>query len=315
MIVKYLLFFLAAFIFTFSACSQADSSVFKISDRKYLSINYDNDFFNATDRYYTQGIKFELVLPGLRKSPVMHLLPKLSNSVVQYGLIAVQDCFTPASIRRDTFIRGDRPYAATMYLGHFKISNSEEKRERLTSEIDVGAIGPCAVCEQEQKAIHKALVNIQPLGWESQIRNDVLLNYRMRYDKNLLSSNYFNLTGLAEFNAGTIYDNASVGANIRLGKMQGYFANARTKKLQLYGFAQGWVKGVAYNGTMQGGLFSTSVNTVTAAEISNVVLRGTYGICLTYKNIALEYSKTYITREIKAWWPHGWGHVNIITYF
>ena len=93
----------------------------------------------------------------------------------------MQDCFTPASIRRDTFLRGDRPFAATMYLGHFKISNREEKKQRLISEIDLGAIGPCAVCEEEQKGIHRSLLNIQPLGWEFQISNDVLLNYRMRY--------------------------------------------------------------------------------------------------------------------------------------
>jgi lipid A 3-O-deacylase len=313
MYIRYLFHFVSIILLAAPVFSQNDSS--KVSDRRYFSYTYANDFFNMTDRYYTQGIKGDLILPAFRKLPLMKSLFTLSNSVRQYGLTAVQDCFTPASIRRDTILKGDRPFAATMYLGHFIISNREEKKQRLTSEIDIGAIGPCAVCEEEQKAIHRSLVNIQPLGWQFQISNDILLNYRMRYEQNLFSQKKIDLTGLAELNAGTIYDNMALGANLRLGKMQSYFANTRTKKFQLYGFAQGWVKGVAYNATMQGGFFSKSINTLSANEIAPVVLRGSLGICLSYKKIYLEYTRTYISREIKTWWPHGWGHITISFYF
>ena len=311
---KYL--FSICFIIYLSAFPQSDTLKHKTSDRKFLSTNYDNDFFTVTDRYYTQGIKFEFVSPAFKKLPLMFLLPKLSHSTVQYGLSAVQDCFTPASIRRDSFIQGDRPYAATMYLGHFAVSNNEEKKQKLTSEIDLGIIGPCAVCEQEQKAIHKALVNIQPLGWEFQIRQDILINYRMRYEKNIFVRNVIDLNALSEINVGTIYDNAAIGANLRVGKKQAYFENARSKKFYLYAYAQGWLKGVAYNATMQGGVFDkTSVNVVTANQIQNTVLRGSFGLCLTYKKIALEYGYVFISREITAWLPHAWGHVNVTTYF
>ncbi len=298
-----------------SGFSQSDSTISKISDRRCFSYTYSNDFFDETDRYYTQGINPTLVLPVFRKLPVMWVLPKLLNAVTQYGLTAVQDCFTPTSIRRDTILRGDRPFAATMYLGHFKISTREEKKQRLTSEIDLGATGPCAVCEEEQKGIHMALVNIQPLGWQFQISNDVLLNYRMRYEQNLFVRKIIDVTALAEFNAGTIYDNASLGANLRFGRMQNYFANVRSKKLQFYCFAQGWVKGVAHNGTMQGGLFSTSINTLSYNELEPVVLRGSLGVCLSYKWFYIEYTRTFITREIKAWLPHGWGHINLSFFF
>jgi lipid A 3-O-deacylase len=311
---KYL--FVLCFLISLSVFSQNDTSKYIVSDRKFLSSNYDNDFFTATDRYYTQGIKFELVLPAFRKLPLMFLLPKLSHSTIQCGLNAVQDCFTPASIRRDTFIQGDRPYAATMYLGHFAISNSEEKKQRLTSEMDLGIIGPCAVCEEEQKAIHTALVNIQPLGWESQLKQDILINYRMRYEKNIFTHNIIDLNALGEITAGTIYDNAAVGANLRFGKKQAYFENKRSKKFYFYAFAQGWFKGVAYNATMQGGVFDrTSVNKVTANQIQNVVWRGSFGLCLTYKKIALEYNYVFISREITAWLPHAWGHLNLVAYF
>jgi len=303
------LLFVCASVFAFS---QTDSS---LSTRRYFSYTYSNDFFSATDRYYTQGIHPELILPIFRKLPFMKILPQLSHSVNQYGLSGTQDCFTPASIRRDTILRGDRPFAATIFLGHFIISNDEEKKQRLTSEIDLGAIGPCAKCEEEQKGIHKMLVNIQPLGWEFQISNDFILNYRIRYEKNIFSKRFIDLTGLTELIAGTIYNNIALGAHLRFGKMQLYFANERSKKLQFYGFAQGWVKAVGYNASMQGGLFSKSVNTLGYSELSPVVLRGSFGLHLEYKKLAIEYSRIFITREIKTWWAHGWGYINITFYF
>lgn len=245
----------------------------------------------------------------------MKLLPQLKHSVIQYGLSATQDCFTPASIRRDTILKGDRPYSATIFLGHYKVSNDEKKKQRLASELDLGAIGPCAMCEEEQKGIHKALDNLQPLGWQFQIANDVYLNYRLRYDRNILAGRFMDLTALAEVNAGTIYDNAALGANLRLGSMQGYFENQRSRKFQFYGFAQGWAKAVGYNAALQGGLFSKSINTLTQAEIAPVVLKGTFGANLSYKGISLEYGRVFITREIKTWWDHGWGYINITTWF
>src|SRR5262249_4210768 len=152
-----------------------------LSTRRYFLYSYSNDFFNNTDRYFTQEIRPVLVLKAFRKLPLMKLMPQLENSVMQYGLSLAQDCFTPASIRRDTILKGDRPYSGTIFLGHFKISNDEKKKQRITSEIDVGAIGPCSKCEEEQKGIHKLINNLQPLGWQFQIANDLYLNYLMRY--------------------------------------------------------------------------------------------------------------------------------------
>src|SRR3954463_16117410 len=94
------LFFLAL-----NSFSQNDRTASRVSDRIYFSYTYSNDFFNETDRYYTQSIHPELVLKAFRKLPLMKLLPQLKSSVIQYGLSATQDCYTPASIRRDTVLK------------------------------------------------------------------------------------------------------------------------------------------------------------------------------------------------------------------
>jgi len=302
-------------LFAVNSLSQSDSTRGRTGDWRYFSYTYSNDFFNETDRYFTQEIHPELVLPVFRKLPFMKLLLQLRGATLRYGLSATQDCFTPASIRRDTILRGDRPYSGTIFLSHFKVSNQEEKKQRLTAQIDLGAMGPCAKCEEEQKGIHKMLVNIQPLGWEFQISNDLYLNYRLRYEKGIFGLRYIDLGGIGEINAGTVYNNATVGLTLRFGKMRPYFENSRSKKFQFYGFAQGWIKGVAYNATLQGGPFSKSIYVLGAPEISPVVLRGDFGARFSYKEIGIEFCRVFITREIRTWWSHGWGYISIIAYF
>ncbi|MGZ4037730.1 MAG: lipid A-modifier LpxR family protein, partial [Bacteroidia bacterium] len=153
----------------FAASAQSDTSDYSKTNR-YAHLFYENDFFSATDRYYTQGISGDFIAPIIRYSPVSYLLFRLNKrSQHYYGIAFEQDCFTPRSIRYDTLNTTERPYGANMYLSHFLTSIDPVKKRRLTTRLDLGIVGPCARCEDEQKAIHKALKNIRPLGWEYQI--------------------------------------------------------------------------------------------------------------------------------------------------
>lgn len=298
----------------FAAYGQHDSVA--ISTNKSITLNYENDYFTGTDIYYTQGIKLELVFPFLRYSPIMYLLPRLSNSTVRYEVNFDQDCFTPTSITVDSIQRGDRPYSGYIYLGHVKTSTQADKKQKLEAEADVGTLGKCAVCEQEQKMIHRWINDRQPDGWKYQTASELMLNYRLKYEKGLLNDTSIDISGYGQVEAGNIYDNAILGGQLRMGKMQSYFAGNRTRKFQLYGFLDGWAKAVAYNATLQGGLFSNNnPYTLPYSAIDHFVLGYTYGICLSYKSILLEYSSTHITHEILNGEYHGWGHISIAGYF
>jgi len=162
------------FLFFISNCQLQTANCFAQSNDtipKYRSyhFNYDNDFFNATDYYYTQGIRWEFNFPFIKKIPITKLLFRLHKSNDElFGITLNQDCYTPLSIRHSAIYYDEHPFAGAIYLGFQRVSNDEEKKERLSSEIDIGGMGPCAVCEEEQKGIHKGLNNIQPLGWEFQ---------------------------------------------------------------------------------------------------------------------------------------------------
>ncbi|MEO6883753.1 MAG: lipid A deacylase LpxR family protein [Bacteroidia bacterium] len=313
---RQILFLFIISFFSIRADAKSDTTESRISTNSSIKINYENDYFTGTDFYYTQGIKIEFVFPCWRYDPLMALLPKLSNSIVEYKINMDQDGFTPTSITVSSIQRGDRPYAGYVYIGHVKISTEEIKKQKLTSEMDIGVIGPSAECGEEQAMIHRWINDRQPDGWKYQIGNQAMMDYRIRYEKGLLNDTCIDFSGMGELNGGNVYDNIKLGGKLRLGKMQSYFSGNRTRKFQLYTFINGWMEGVAYNGTMQGALFSdNSIYTLPSNAINHIVLGYTCGICFSYQSISIDYSFTHISHEIKTGLYHGWGHIGIAAHF
>ncbi|HEX8515149.1 MAG TPA: lipid A deacylase LpxR family protein [Bacteroidia bacterium] len=309
-------------IFKFLNPLAAGNDSLNVRHENYFRYTYDNDFFNATDRYYTQGVRLELVLNTLQRNPVSKALLRFEGKNNYHGIAFERDGFTPRSIRVDSVYRGERPYAGFSVLSFFLISLDKAGKQKLYSQLELGVIGPLSMGEEEQKYIHRKLKNIQPLGWEHQVRNDIVLNYTARYEKGLVSHPNVELIGLVEARAGTLYDDASTGFMMRLGIMHGYFDNPGlsktpgTRKFQCYFFTRLIVKGVAYNATMQGGIFNrSSPHIISSAQITRIVGLAAAGIVISYKRLSLEYSKSYITPEFNGGLYHGWGRAGINVCF
>ena len=321
---KFYLTNLCLLFFSFSMRSQTDSvkPTFENTYR-YIHYTYENDFFNMTDRYYTQGIQLEYISPFVEKSPLSKLLIRLkNNSQKHFGMAVEQNCFTPRSIRYDTLNTLERPYAASMFLTHSLISIDTERKRRLTTKLDLGIIGPCAVCEEEQKGIHKALENIAPLGWEHQLKTDAIVNYSAFLEQSFFSSKYFQFIGLADIRTGTLYDDISGGLMFRAGIMNSYFANlgvtknTHINKFQFYLTAKGKVKLVGYNAVMEGGLFSKHNDLVIFPNEMERAVYLFYGSAvLAYKRVSIEYARVFITKEFHRGIEHGWGRCNITVCF
>jgi lipid A 3-O-deacylase len=306
--------------FLFSVKLFSQDSIPKKTD-SYFRFIYDNDFFSATDRYYSQGVLPELILPVLRKGVLPKILIPISqNAKNYYGAGIEQDCYTPRSIRYDTLNTLERPYCGLAYFRRFLYSMDEVKKRKLSTEIQIGIIGPNAKLEETQKGIHKALVNIQPLGWENQVSQDLLLNYCGVFEQGVISRKYFQMVAFAEGRAGTIYDDAGAGLYLRAGIMQSYFKNLGVeknskKKFQFYLTARGRVREVFYNGALQGGPFTTSIHTIAAKNITREVYFASFSAVFAYKRLYLEYLKAYTTKEFVWGLDHGWGRCNITFCF
>ena len=182
---KYFLFFLFFLKMLFLIAQPIDNTaVYRNVQRNHsFRFYYDNDFFTATDQYYSQGINLELVHPKLNKIPLTKLLIHPSKSEIKYGIAIEHLAYTPTSIRHTEIIYGDRPFAACLSLKTFGIICDTINHWRLSSTLNTGILGPSAGGQWMQKTIHRNLKNIEPLGWSNQIHNDIILNYDITYEQ------------------------------------------------------------------------------------------------------------------------------------
>jgi hypothetical protein len=299
------------FLILFQPCSAQDSTVSSI---RSLRVSYDNDLFNATDRYYTQGIYLELQAPAIARSPISLILLGFPNSLEnQYSLYLEQDVFTPRSIRRNSIYFGERPYSAVLFISHKRTSFSGS--QKLVSRIDLGVIGPAALGKEQQTAIHTALDNLLPLGWQHQIRNDLVLNYQALASQLMFQGRFLNLISDERIRLGTLYDDVSAGLQVRTGVLKPFIESERLPqetRFHFYFFIRGAARLSGYNASLQGGLFNrSSPYTLPAKDLNRVIAEAQAGIVLGTKKFNIEYVNHYTGAEFKGGLDHGWGHLSL----
>ena len=283
-----------------------------IQDDRYFRFNYDNDYFASTDRNYTQGYSFELAMPSLKSNPVNYLFYKPKESQVKYGLAIEHIGYTPKQYKFTEIQFGDRPFAAAIMLKSFSIATETLRKSRVVSALSVGLIGPGAFGKEMQVAIHEATGNTIPRGWNNQIKNDVVLNYEATYEKQLVRfKNLMAIQALGTGRIGTVFTNASIGANGVVGIINSPFSSMHDKnKFALYFYSQGMLNAIGYDATLQGGLFNdTSPYTIASSDITRITAQHDYGFVLQTRTLYFEYLRSSITREFDTGGPAKWGGI------
>lgn len=303
-------------ISNFSIAQRIDNAVsFRdIKSDSYFRFDYDNDYFASSDLYYTQGYTFELVTPWLKGNPINKILITPKNSESRYGLSFEQTGFVPTDISADKILYGDRPYAATIALKSFVITTDTIYTSRLSSSLTTGMIGPVALGDEMQTNIHKWIGNELPMGWKYQMKNDLMLDYELAYEKQLLQvQNVFRINLDTKARLGTYNTHASAGINATLGIINSPFTSFKSQnRFQVYLYAQPQIKAVGYDASLQGGLFSTNnPYTIPSGDIERLVLQNNYGIVIRFKKLYFEYSRADISREFKTGNAHKWGGFKI----
>ena len=289
---------------------------------KYFRLHYDNDYFTATDEYYTQGISLEWVHPALKKNPLNKLLIQPRNSDMKYGLRLDHYGYTPTSISSDFIRYGDRPFCGNLSFSTFLIAVDTVKEARLSTSLTMGVIGSKAGGRDMQVAIHKWLKNITPVGWQYQIANDVILDYQIHYEKALWQyRDVFLCNAYSELSIGTHTDKVKTGLNFMLGSLNNpYVSNRRAKSLKkilryyLYGqFQPGFT---VYDATLQGGFFNkSSPYTIASKDLTRLNYQADFGLVMNVGKITLEYCQSFITKEFNTGHLHRWGGVRIGAIF
>jgi hypothetical protein len=285
-----------------------------IKSDKYIRIHYDNDFFTSSDFDYTQGCTLELVASRLAKNPMNAIFILPEKSEIKYGLSIEHICFTPDSLDSYEIQVNERPFAAAVMVKSFSIATDTIHKSRIATSLSLGIIGPAAFGGDMQRVIHKITGSETPNGWYYQIKNDVIINYDISYERQLLRlGNYFSLQANGGLKLGTLFTNASAGFNGAVGIINSPFTSVKNNnKFQLYLYGQPMVNIIGYDATLQGGLFNRkSVYTIPGNDIERFTLQYNFGVVLQSGRFYFEYAHTFLTREINNSDSHDWAGIRI----
>ena len=154
-----------------------------------------------------------------------------------------------------------------------------------------------------------------PKGWQYQVKNDLLLNYQLSYEKNMADLHHaFLLNATAETKIGTLNDKLSGGFNLMAGHFNEPFEthSKSKKKIEYYFYGQSRLHAIGYDASLQGGLFNhSSPYTIAAGDISRIVFQADAGIVFNFRNLFLCYSQSYLTREFSTGLYHRWGGISV----
>jgi lipid A 3-O-deacylase len=282
----------------------------------------DNDFLNlrgeGTDRGYSNGLKLDIYYTKNVKAKFpSNLLLKISDSVNNlYGWGITQQMYTPVDIKRKDIVIGDRPYAGVLYFSHTLISSDSKNKQKLTTTLNFGTIGKYAFAKEVQTAVH-GLINYQkPLGWDNQIKSDIIINYGISYERRLfMPSPNLEILGEISGNAGTLTNNIGLGLQFRAGLFNNYFSNyerptfkdKKTGELKMSNyqfFIYMKTNGISVmdDATLQGGFFTHDSNdyVIKKDDVSRFYTQYEYGIIFANKRFGIGISEKIRTPDFKG---------------
>lgn len=214
------------------------------ADVNWMSVTLDNDFFVQEDNGYTNGIYISTYdvydnVTSPQKAdvwvrPLMWSMPNRSIdqavNVYSFG----QRLTTPYDISQTIPADDDLPYSAVLSFTNTYVTVGPYYADRASTTI--GVVGPIALGEQTQKAVHSITSSQDPKGWDTQLNNELVFELSRGRTWRQWQSNSGNADLLLGVNAsiGTIRSGVSTAAILRYGEnlKESYatvlFADSRT---------------------------------------------------------------------------------------
>ena len=285
-----------------------------------LRVIFDNDIFDNTDYYYTNGVRFELVLPFAGQSPVNKILLGIKSSDFGFGGFSItQNIYTPINPETTEIDYGDRPFAAYFTIGQFRETYQLERKLQIKSALDIGVMGPSSMGETVQSSIHY----LEPTGWKYQMQNSFLINYYINIEKGLYSSPNLEINVIGQANVGTLYNKLGSGLNFRIGSFMPVYRGpatscnyTRKKQWQYWFFMSGTTNFVAYDATLQGGLFNNkSPYVIPNNELNRMFFKASAGLAVYYYRFGVEMENFYLTPEFEGARHFMYGRIKLVANF
>ena len=175
---------------------------------------------------------------------------------------------------------------------------------RLSVSLSLGLMGQGAGGKEMQETIH-----LQPLGWQYQVRNDLILNYQLSLEQCLFNRRYLLISSFLSGRLGTLSNKVSGGFTLMTGLFSDpYTGKTPDRKFQIYLYTNSLLSLVGYDATLQGGLFNrNSPYVIPSGVLERIVFQNNAGIVLRCGTVYLEYFQSMLTKEFCGGEPHRWG--------
>lgn len=314
-LIPFSILFLSAFF------SQAQQKNFQ----NEVGLQSDNDSYLAqgSDRYYTNGLFLYF----------RHAMETDTNKAKLFGKIlgfeAGQKMYNPQSAFIPAARYVDRPFAGYLYVGS-TLQYLFKNESALKLGLQLGATGPAALGRQAQELVHNILGFYKPEGWQYQIRNNIGINLSGNYDRLLYRKAWFDLSGNSSGYLGTTFTGAGAGLTLRFGGFNPLYHSISTSGLvaknrvikeahqrELFFYLKPAINYIAYDATVQGGLFDGDKNPQEVTDhVKPVVFNQEVGGNLTAGRWAFNLAAIFKTREVKEMLRvHQWGTVTALYRF
>ncbi len=270
----------------------------------------DNDVYIAfkQDRYYTNGffLNFKHALNQ------QTLNSNLNKTTLEFEL--GQKIYTPYYGQAPNPSLHDRPFTGYLY-GGVTYNRFRQDEQLFKYNLQAGATGKSALGEETQESFHKLLGIYKISGWEYQLKGEYSLNFNFEYNKLLFRNNAhnFDITGTGSLSAGNVFSNANAGAMIRLGKINPLYASAsfnsrvsnnakaadQNVKREFFLFIKPLINYVAYDSSIQGGLFLDDKGPVTFNP-KRLVYSEQLGLTFASNRWTANYTVIFKSKEVQS---------------
>ena len=268
-------------------------------------VQYENDLFVQTDRYYTQGIALNYKTVPKASSYVTGLFFQVPASRKRLSLGLDQQVFTPTSIRSDSLLNHDRPYAATLRLTSVFESTDTLKKRLFGWQFSIGMIGQGALGKETQTGIHKATNNFLPLGWQHQLNTGLLVDVGAHVNYRVFAvRRWLRLDVDAQANLGTGNTSLLAGGNLNLCLVR--------NKLALGFYAKPALRIVGYDATLQGSLIGLkSEYHILSNQLERLISEQETGIRLKLNRYSVDVWLRFQSHLFDGAVNHRWGGLRV----
>lgn len=293
----FILFALISFITT----SFAQNKFYKHE----LGFRSDNDAYLATkqDRYYTNGlfIQFKSATKNKRDSTVKKI----------WSINLGQELYNARSGQVKTIENVDRPFAGYLYGGG-SLQWLKPNENVLKLELQVGTIGPSALGRESQTILHNTVGFYEVSGWQYQVNDEVGVNLKANLQYLLFRNERKNLDLSLPINAslGNTFTGLETGILFRTGNINPFYHSAATKSQvstkfekdlkdkEFYFFLKPTLTYVAYNATIQGGMFVKDKGPVTF-DANPFVFAQQIGAAYANNRWTFDFSVIFKSKQLK----------------